>query len=87
MNEQPNSHHVDSGPLERPVDGRLIGGVAAGFARFFSVDVVLVRAIFVVLSFFSGIGVALYLAAWALIGETGSKNSVSGEVLIRSWCK
>jgi phage shock protein PspC (stress-responsive transcriptional regulator) len=87
MNEPSNSHHRSSAPLERPIDGRLIGGVAAGFARFVNVNVVLVRAVFVVLSFFSGIGVALYLAAWALIGEAGSKNSVSGEVLIRSWCK
>ena len=87
MNDQTNSHHPHSAPLERPVEGRMIGGVAAGFARFFKVDVFFVRALFVVLGFFSGIGVALYLAAWALIGETGSTNTVSGEVLKRTWCK
>lgn len=87
MNDCATTHQLHPKRLERSAEGRMIAGVASGCARFFDINVLLVRTLFVVLSFFSGLGVALYLAAWALIGEAGRPNTVSGEVLIRSWCK
>jgi phage shock protein PspC (stress-responsive transcriptional regulator) len=59
-------------PLCRPVDGRILGGVAAGFARYFAIDVVLVRIALVVLSLLGGAGIPLYLAAWLLAPSEGS---------------
>ncbi len=46
-----------------------IAGIAAGFADYYSVDVVLVRAIFVVALILTGLlpGVIAYLALWVLI--------------------
>src|SRR5690625_938984 len=48
---------------------RWIGGVAAGLAKRWNVDPLLVRGALVVLSFFSGLGLLLYGLAWALLPE------------------
>lgn len=69
--------------LERPVDGRLLGGVAAGVADYFDVDIVLVRVAFAVLSLVGGIGLPLYLAAWVLIPEEGADRSIAEHLLGR----
>lgn len=44
-----------------------IAGVCAGFARYFDVDVVLVRIIFLALAFATGIGFIAYLVAWIVM--------------------
>jgi phage shock protein PspC (stress-responsive transcriptional regulator) len=44
-----------------------LGGVASGFARYLEVDPVLVRFAFVILTFFHGLGLLLYLVGWAVI--------------------
>jgi len=40
--------------LYRDADDKVIGGVCAGFANYFSIDVVVVRVVFLVLGFFYG---------------------------------
>jgi phage shock protein PspC (stress-responsive transcriptional regulator) len=45
----------------------MLGGVAAGVARYLDIDVVIVRVAFAVLTVFGGSGVLIYLAAWLLI--------------------
>lgn len=72
--------------FRRSTDDRKIAGVASGLAEYFNTDVTLVRVAFVGLSFVSGIGVALYLAAWALVADVGSDNSIAGDVVLRGWC-
>jgi signal transduction histidine kinase/phage shock protein PspC (stress-responsive transcriptional regulator) len=52
--------------LVRETDGRLLGGVAGGFAAHLGLPVVAVRAAFVVLSGFGGAGVLAYALLWAL---------------------
>jgi phage shock protein PspC (stress-responsive transcriptional regulator) len=52
----------------RPRDGRQVAGVAAGIARRYDIDPVLVRVGFVVAAF-SGIGAALYIAGWILLPD------------------
>lgn len=51
----------------RPADRRLIGGVATGLAEHFSVPVVYVRLVFVVATWFQGVGVIAYLVLWRLL--------------------
>ena len=63
--------------LRRAVDGRMLGGVAAGFATYFALDVAHVRIAFAVLSILGGAGLPLYLAAWALIPEEGSDVAIA----------
>ena len=83
----PHRGHQDEsdpgGPrlLRRPADGRILGGVAAGLATYFALDVAHVRIILVALSFLGGAAVPLYLAAWVLIPAEGSDTAIADEVL------
>lgn len=56
--------------IVRPREGRMIAGVCAGIAKRLDLDVTLVRVIAVALTLVSGIGLAAYLAAWALTPST-----------------
>lgn len=58
--------------LERPRNGRMITGVAAGLARHLRVDPTLVRIAFVVATVIGGVGIAAYVAALLLVPEEGS---------------
>ncbi|MDQ1723569.1 MAG: hypothetical protein QOG52_597, partial [Frankiaceae bacterium] len=62
------------GSLRRPLTGRYVGGVAAGIARWFGLDPLLVRVAFVVLSLFGGSGFLLYGLAWAIVPEDGATD-------------
>src|SRR6478609_11495489 len=59
----------------RPRDDRQIAGVAAGIARRYDIDPVLVRVGFVVAAFF-GIGAALYIAGWLVLPDTPADPAV-----------
>jgi phage shock protein C len=48
-------------------ENKKIAGVCAGFARYFNVDVVLVRVVFLVLAIYPGIGLIGYLIAWIVM--------------------
>ena len=67
--------------LRRPVDDRMLAGVASGVARYIGVDVNLVRITFVVLAFLGGAALPLYVAGWLLIPEEGADQSIAGELL------
>jgi phage shock protein C len=68
-------------PLTRPVEDRMLGGVAAGIARYLRVDVTVVRIVFAVLAIMGGAGIPLYLAGWLLIPEEGAKQSIASELI------
>jgi phage shock protein PspC (stress-responsive transcriptional regulator) len=81
-------------PIRRPVNGRMLAGVAAGISQHFNVDVTIVRIVFAVLTIvgFTGIaylgglplylgGIPLYLACWLLIPEEGSEHSIASAFL------
>lgn len=63
--------------LERPRDDRVIAGVASGLARRLGVGTGWVRVAFVVLSFFGGLGLLLYVVGWLAIREEGSSTAVA----------
>jgi phage shock protein C len=46
-----------------------LGGVCAGLADFFQIDVTLVRLIWVLLVVFYGAGVLAYIIAWIIIPQ------------------
>lgn len=50
----------------RPREGRMIGGVCAGIAARWNIDVTLVRIVTVVLAVVTGAGLLGYVAAWLL---------------------
>jgi phage shock protein PspC (stress-responsive transcriptional regulator) len=63
--------------LFRDTDNALVAGVAAGFAAYTGLDVVLVRLLFVLLTIFSvGFGLVLYILLWLIVppAETTSEK-------------
>jgi phage shock protein PspC (stress-responsive transcriptional regulator) len=67
--------------LRRQVDEQMLAGVAAGVARYFELDPLVVRIGFVALCLIGGAGVPLYVAAWLLIPAQGSERSVADDLL------
>jgi phage shock protein PspC (stress-responsive transcriptional regulator) len=77
--EKRTGNGSETRPLYRPVHDRMLAGVASGLARYFGVDVLLVRIALLVLVFVGGIGLAIYLASWLLIPEEGTDQSILAE--------
>ena len=77
----PFSFGPERAALRRPFSDRMLAGVAAGLARYFGVDVTLVRIAFVVLTLIGGAGIPLYLAGLLLIPEEGSDESIAASLL------
>ena len=67
----PTAAPMWSAQLVRPRDGRVFRGVAAGLGRATGTDPVLWRVLLVVLAFFGGLGLVLYLTGWVLMPEAG----------------
>jgi phage shock protein C len=52
-------------PLSRPMDQKSIGGVCAGFARYFDVDITLMRILWIAAAIFTGgLVILVYIVAW-----------------------
>jgi phage shock protein PspC (stress-responsive transcriptional regulator) len=67
--------------MRRSAHDRMLTGVASGLAKYFGVDVLLLRIVFVVACFIGGIGIPLYLACWLLIPAEGTDQSIAGDLL------
>ena len=68
----------DLGRLRRSVTDRHVAGVAGGLARHLDVDPIIIRVALVVLVFFGGAGLLLYVAAWILVPEEGTADEPLG---------
>jgi len=70
-------HSID---IRRRTDDKWIGGVCSGVADRLGVDPVIVRAALVLLTILGGIGVTVYLVAWALLpndrGEIAAERAI-----------
>jgi len=81
-NAQPPEHTTTERPLlRRPVEGRMLAGVAAGAAEYLGADVTLVRILLVALVLFGGAGIPLYVAAWLLVPEEGAEHAIADDLL------
>ena len=69
--------------LRRSGDDKMLGGVAAGLARYLNADVTLVRVVIAALALFTGAGVPLYIAAWLLIPADGEDQSIAAAWIAR----
>ena len=67
--------------LLRRREGRMVAGVCVGLAAYFGIDANLVRLGFGVFSVFYGLGVLLYLIAWAVLPEEGEGESAGSSIL------
>jgi phage shock protein PspC (stress-responsive transcriptional regulator) len=60
--------------LTRDSKNEMIGGVCAGIARYFAIDQVLVRGLFLIAFFVFGSGVLLYLVLWIIMPDDPSSK-------------
>ncbi len=67
--------------LYRSRSDRYIGGVSGGLADYFNMDSNIIRVLFVVLTFFGGISLILYLVAFIIIPENPSQDR--GEKMVQ----
>jgi len=68
--------------MYRNPESKVLGGVAGGIAAFFGSDVVLIRVLFGILTFFGGFGIILYIILWVSIPEAKTiteKMEMQGE--------
>jgi len=80
---KPETNHFDqtAPQLCRPVQDRMLAGVAAGIARYLGVDATIVRIVLAVLAVAGGLGLPIYLAGWLLIPQEGSELSIASELI------
>ena len=75
--------HVEkSSRMYRDVDHRIIGGVCAGLAAYWSIDTTLVRALFILFAFAGGAALVIYIILWIVIPAaltTAQKLEMKGE--------
>ncbi len=55
--------------LERPAGGRWIAGVCQAFARYFNIDVTLVRLLWIGSVILLGTGALAYIVCWFVIPQ------------------
>ncbi len=68
--------------LYRDTDDAIIAGVASGLARYFDIDPVIVRVLFIVAVFFNGLGILAYIVLWLVVPAaetTAQKYAMRGE--------
>jgi phage shock protein PspC (stress-responsive transcriptional regulator) len=68
--------------MYRNPDDKVLGGVSSGVAAYFGIEVVFVRLLFVVLTFFGGTGLILYIILWIILPEARTitdKMEMQGE--------
>jgi phage shock protein PspC (stress-responsive transcriptional regulator) len=66
--------------LHRSRTKKVFGGVAGGIGERFDVDANIVRVVFVVLAVVYGLGIAIYLALWALVPRSPSDDDDAANV-------
>lgn len=55
--------------LYRARKNRIFGGVASGLGDYLNIDPIIIRVIFIVSIFLSGIGILLYIILWIVVPE------------------
>jgi phage shock protein PspC (stress-responsive transcriptional regulator) len=71
----------DRPPLRRERQSRIIAGVCGGLGRHLDIDPVIFRILFVVLTFFGGLGLLVYAAAWLFVPRDGERDSEAQRLL------
>jgi len=69
--------------LYRDTEHQKIGGVCSGLARYFDLDPLLVRVVFVAALLFSGVSAVVYVLLWWLVdpAPAGHWSDQTGDVL------
>jgi phage shock protein PspC (stress-responsive transcriptional regulator) len=67
---------TDQGPkrLYRDTENAMVAGVSSGLAAYFGIDAVIIRLIFILLTFSGGAGILAYLILWIVVPEAKSNS-------------
>lgn len=65
--------------IHRSEKDKMVGGVCSGLAKYFDIDVVIIRLLWVLLFFLEGSGLIAYIIAWVIIPSDNSIESGSLE--------
>jgi phage shock protein PspC (stress-responsive transcriptional regulator) len=76
MTDTTRTRNTKSTRLERSREDRIFAGVAGGLGEHLGVNPWLFRFAFIILTFFGGFGVLLYIAAWLVIPDEGQQESI-----------
>lgn len=60
--------------LNRSKTDRFVAGVCGGLGKYFEIDSLIFRLIFILLTIFAGSGVIIYIIFWILMPEDGEKR-------------
>lgn len=71
-NERESSTRSSEKRLFRDVDNAAIAGVCSGISNFLNIDVVIIRAIFVIVFLFAGFGLGLYIILWIIVPKANT---------------
>lgn len=69
--------------LTRIKEGEMIGGVATGLARYFDIDVSIVRLIFLFMALGEGAGVLVYLVMWLILPPAAQIDETTWQENVR----
>jgi phage shock protein PspC (stress-responsive transcriptional regulator) len=72
----PAPPHQDLDRLRRSTSDRYLAGVAGGLGRHFNIDPTVIRVLLVVLTFFGGAGLLVYVVCWLFVPEDGAEHAV-----------
>ncbi len=48
-------------------DNKMLGGVCAGIAEYLDLDPTVIRVVWVLMVFFAGVGILLYIILWLIM--------------------
>lgn len=69
--------------FRRSRNDRVLAGVGGGLAESLAMDPVIIRVLLVVLTFFGGAGIIVYLACWLLMPEDDRESSLAERAIAR----
>jgi phage shock protein PspC (stress-responsive transcriptional regulator) len=77
----PDAGSATRPPLRRSISDRKVAGVAGGLGRYFNIDPLIFRVVFVTLAIFGGSGLLLYAVGWLLVPEDGENESEASRLI------
>ncbi len=60
--------------LVRIKEGRMLAGVCGGIAKYYDIDPVIIRILWITFTLVFGVGLLVYIVAWILIPEEEEEN-------------
>lgn len=77
MKKEIKESAVPPSRLYRSESGKMIAGVCAGLGDFFNIDPTIIRIVFVILTFFQGSGLLIYILLWILIPAKSRPGAIN----------